>query len=127
MPKLALHSGFAAAWPRLRELVDRREVVLIGSGVARLDVVAEAVAAARTAGLAPPSPLLDSVPGRTRAWPMWEVSTAPADRRAELMGQGWRVIVLSDDPSILADLTHHGLRIVGSAAMRSEAPEAAPG
>lgn len=126
VPEMALHSGFASAWPRLRELVDRREAVLIGSDVARLDVVAEAVASATRAGLATPSPLLDSVPGRTRAWPMWEVSTATADRRAELMGQGWRVTVLSDDPSILADLTDGDRRVVRSTVVGCLPPEAAP-
>ena len=120
VPELALHSGFAAAWPQLRELVERREGVLIGSDVARLDVVVDAGAATRTAGLATPSPLLDAVPGRTRAWPRWEVSTSPAHRGAELVGQGWRVTVLSDDPSVRADVTRRQMRVVGSAAMRPD-------
>ncbi|MGA7688897.1 MAG: NUDIX domain-containing protein [Jiangellales bacterium] len=123
VPTLALHSGFAAAWPLLRGLLGRHEAVIIGSDAAHLDAVGAALAAASEDGLATPSLLLDVVPGRTRAWPTWEVSTTPARRGDELVQQGWQVTVLSDDSSVRADLTHHGLRVVGSAAMIAEEPE----
>lgn len=112
---LDLHSGFAAGWPQVRGLIDRREAVLLARDVARL-ARDQAISASAAAGVATPSPLLEDVLGRTRAWPTWEVSVAPAHRGADLVDRGWRVTVVSDDPDTRAQAAHVHLRAVGSAA-----------
>jgi 8-oxo-dGTP diphosphatase len=112
---LALHSGFAAGWPQVRALIGLRETVLLASDVARLGFVVEAVDDAITVGVVTPSPVLADVPGRTRAWPIWEESTAPAQRASDLVARGWQVTVLSDDPAARAEAADLELRVAGSA------------
>lgn len=114
---LALHSGFTAAWPQVRALIGLREAVLVAGDVAGLGVVVDAVDAAAAVGVATPSPVLVDVPGRTRAWPAWEVSTAPARRACDLVDRGWQVTVLSDDLAARAEAADLGLRVAGSAAL----------
>ncbi len=115
--RLALHSGFAAGWPQVRALIDHREAVLIAGDIARLGFADDAVDAATTVGVATPSPLLEDVPGRTRAWPIWEVSTAPVQPATDLAHRGWQVTVVSDDPAARAEAADLELRVVGSAAL----------
>jgi 8-oxo-dGTP diphosphatase len=114
---LDLHSGFAAGWPQVRGLIGLREAVLVAGDVARLGVADEATAAASSAGVATPSPLLEEVPGRTRAWPTWEVTSAPAHRGSDLADRGWKVTVVSDDRAARAEAAGVELRVVGSAAL----------
>lgn len=113
---LDLHSGFAAGWPQVRELIRRREAVLIADDTPRLGVLDDTVAAAEAAGIPTPSPLLEDVPGRTRAWPTWEVASAPVRRGSDLVDRGWQVTVLSDDPAARAQAADLGLRVARSAA-----------
>lgn len=92
---LPLHSGFAAAWSHVSDLVRRREAVVIDAA----NVVGSvpdgwwrdrAGAASRLltsvhawdAHGIEPSGLLDEVAGRTRAWPDWVVVLEGAARAA---------------------------------------------
>jgi 8-oxo-dGTP pyrophosphatase MutT (NUDIX family) len=114
---LALHSGFAAGWPQVRALIGRHEALLLAGDVARLGVADQALDASTTVGIPTPSPLLEDVPGRTRAWPIWEVSTAPVQRARDLVDGGWQVTVLSDDPAVRAEVADLEVLVAGSAAM----------
>jgi 8-oxo-dGTP diphosphatase len=114
---LALHSGFAAAWPQVRALIGRHEAVLLAGDIAHLRSVGEAVAAAESAGLSAPSPVVEDVPGRTRAWPTWQVPAAPVQHGSDLLDGGWKVTVVSDDPAVRAGAADRQLRVVGSQAL----------
>jgi 8-oxo-dGTP diphosphatase len=98
VPRLPLHSGFAAAWPTVEPLLHRREVVVVdaanvvgstpdgwwndraGAAQRLLDAICDvAVSGLDLTGTAAPAderddaPLLLPVTGRTRAWPRWTV------------------------------------------------------
>jgi hypothetical protein len=110
-----LHSGFAAAWPSVRRLLDLREVVLIADDAAGSRVLLDLLASAESPGLPTPSPLLHDVPGRTRAWPSWERARDPARRAAEIVSEGWQVTVVSDDLALSAHLRDRDVLVVKTA------------
>lgn len=108
----ALHSGFAAAWPHVRRLVELREIVLVDANLAEPAAARDSVPVAATHGLETPHPLVTTLPGRTWAWPRWEVSSRLASRAAGLIDHGWTVTVVSDDPGRRLELTALGARVV---------------
>lgn len=111
---LPLHSGFAASWSRVRELLTLREVVLVADDAAQAGLLPEPRATPDTVGLATPSPLLRDVPGRTLAWPSWEQAHHVARRALELVRQGWDVTVVSDDAGLQRGVAHPSVTVVGT-------------
>jgi 8-oxo-dGTP diphosphatase len=94
---LPLHSGFAAGWPEISTLLDRREVVVVDAANvvgstpdgwwhdragAATRLLADVVLWSRD-GIPPPG-LLGEMPGRTLAWPDWVVVLEGAAREARL-------------------------------------------
>ena len=92
---LPLHSGFAAAWSQVSDLVRRRETVVIDAANVvgsvpdgwwrdRAGAASRLLRSVRAwdADGVEPSGLLDEVVGRTRAWPDWVVVLEGAARAA---------------------------------------------
>ena len=114
---LPLHSGFAAAWPQVRDLLGRREIVLVAGDATRSRDLLDLRDTGETTGLPMPSPLVPDVPGRSRAWPWWENAADPARRAADLTSQGWCVTVVSDDPELTSHLRGRDISVVETAAV----------
>mgnify|MGYP001552606767 CR=1 FL=1 len=116
---LPLHSGFAAGWPEVSQLLARREVVVVDAAnvvgstpdgwwkdrAGAASRLLAAVASWSRDGVAPGA-LLADVPGRTLAWPDWVVVLEGAAREASLPLDGSADRVPDGAADVDGDVSH---------------------
>lgn len=136
VPAMRLHSGFAAGWSAVRDLVARREALVVDLagierrlGPAGMVAVGRALAQVEREGLAEPSGLLVEVPGRTRAWP--RVVPVGGERAWEgparaLVASGRQVTVVAADVDSRASARAFGARAVEPDRLVEAAPGGEP-
>ena len=118
VPTMPLHSGLAAGWPALRDLVALREALVVdvpdatgSTGPPDVAAVHRAVRVIQRHGLTEPSGLLSEAPGRTRAWPRAVLSTGEQtwrDQARTLLASGHRVTVVAADEEVRAAARSRG-------------------
>ena len=117
VPAMRLHSGFAAGWEVVRDLVTRREAVVVdlsgiapSPGPAGVAAVRQALLEVEHRGLTEPSGLLVEVPGRTLAWPVVvsDDGAASEEKARALLASGHRVTVVAADGDVRASALSYG-------------------